>query len=119
MNTAVDDAIAKIIADGAAQAIQRDADKAREVTVTADLYRNNGAVDRVTATGIAPFEAVKTTGGFSGLPGWTVQGQPYASKNGMRSTYLVGSDPRYLSVGLLSMGEAAELARDLNAEVGK
>lgn len=108
-------ALARIQSDSDAWAIQRGADKTREVTVTANLYRNDGSIDAVTATGIAPFEAAPTVGPISGLPGWTVVGQRYA--NGLRSTILKGSDPRYLSVGLLSMGEAAELARDLNAAV--
>ncbi len=111
-DTAMIAALARIQSDSDAWAAQRRADKASEITVTANLYRNDGSVDVVTATGIAPFEAVKTVGPMTGLPGWTVMGQRYAS--GLRTTILKGSDPRYLSVGLLTMGEAAELARDLN-----
>jgi hypothetical protein len=105
--------ITAIEAQGRIDAGLAAADAAREVTVAVDLFRSNGDVLAVTLTGIAPFVPAQVSTLFS--TGWTVLGQPYASRSGLRmtKTKAVRADGSSLVFGLplLTNPEAQRLSR--------
>lgn len=113
---AVEKAIAAIEAKGREDAVRLAADKAREVTLTADLTFR-GDVLKVEVRGIPPFAAVRSYGPLTGTPGWTVLGRKYTF-DGLEHTYTKAWDrngERFGGLPLLKAHEAHTLAAKLNA----
>lgn len=110
---ALDQALADIEANGLRSADLHAADKAREVTIEVmfkpDAKRpfSTGPF-AVMVTGIAPFLPAKTVGPLTGTSGWTVLGQGYAGRSGMRRTIIKPVDASE-HVGLMNNREAMDL----------